>query len=225
MADLQPTNRPGVFVIPALGATVTISEWTEQDIFDVWALPTTAVLGTDVSQISFFTNVQGKTTLDTNMTRNSQTPARHSVIVLRPGLFVLPAWGTAVPDMADANAVYSGGTYEMKRSKKIIVPETHLWGLGSGYGIVAYGVDKAAPSAEVAPLSLGMASPAAQPHLLVPFQIQPEDDYEALLRFPNSNAGLALPGIAAPTYAGFALNNDIAIMAILHGFMKAPGTR
>jgi hypothetical protein len=224
MADMIPTQTPGEFAIPALGKKILLSEWTEQDVYDVWAVPAATPV-TTITELSFFTNVQGKAAIDTNQRRNAQTSARHSVIVLKPGVYVLPSWGGQYADMADQIALYQMGTYELLKNNRAQIPETHMWGLATGYGFVAYGVDKAAPGVACAPGSLGVASPGAIPHLLVPFTITPDDDFEVKMRFTASRAAATVGGVTA-TWTDATLGAaDVAIMCTLHGFVKAPGTR
>lgn len=225
MATLVPTNRPGEFAIPALGVKIALKDWEEKDLYDTIVLPGGTSL-TNASKLEFFTNVQGKRKgIDTNLRKNAQTPARHELIVLKPGIFVKPKWGTAIPEMADQLSVYEEGTYLLDKNQKPQVTVTHLWRMATGYGFVAYGVDLAAPGVTVAPGSLGVASPAAIPPLLVPFAINPDDDFEVDLEFEGSLAGLAVPGVGAPAFTSHTLAANTPIMAILHGFVKSPGTR
>ena len=86
-------------------------------------------------------------------------------------------------------------------------------------------MDLAAPGVVVAPGSLGVASPAAIPPLLVPFAIQPDDDFEVRIRYELSAAGQAVGAVAAPAFASHILAQPTAVMAVLHGFMKSPGTK
>jgi len=225
MATLVPTANPGEFAIPALGVKIALKDWEEKDIYDTICLPgavTLAAAGT----LEFFTNVQGKRKgIDTNLRKNAATPARHELIVLKPGVFCKPKWGTSIPEMADQLAVYEEGTYRLAKNQKDQVTETHLWRMATGYGFVAYGVDLAAPGVVVAPGTLGVASPAAIPPLLVPFAIGPEDDFEVEVKYETSLAGQAVGAVAAPAFTSHTLAADTPIMSILHGFVKSPGTR
>jgi len=220
---LLPTNKPGEFAIPELGRVIRLTEWEEMDIYDTVAVAAAVQLTN--ATLNFYTNVQGKVPVDTNLRTNSKMPARHELIVLKPSVFVLPKWGTATPELADQMAVYQEGSYVLQKNNKDQISETHMWGLASGYGFVAYGVDFAAPGVTVAPGSLGVASPAAIPPLLVPFTIQADDDFDASIDFDNSSAGVAVGAVAAPAFVSHTLSANIAIMAILHGFVKSPGTR
>jgi hypothetical protein len=225
MATLVPTNVPGEFAIPALGAKIALKDWEEKDIYDTIAIGGGAQLVNDVDTLEFYTNVQGKRRIDTNLKKNSATPARHEIIVLKPGFFVKPKWGTATAELADQLAFYEEGVYELVKNEKPQVTESHLWRMATGYGFVAYGVDFGAPGVTVAPGSLGVASPAAIPPLLVPFTIGPEDDFAVTVRYQNSQAGVAAAAVGAPAHVSHTLAQTTACMAVLHGFVKSPGTK
>lgn len=222
--SLLPTNDPGVFVIPELGKNVRLSEWEEKDIYDTVALPAaTQLVG---NEIEFFTTVEGKRDIDTNMKTGGKMPARHELIVMKPSIYVLPMWGTAIPELADQLAIYAEGLYELNKNQKPQVSRTHLWRLQSGYGFVAYGLNTSGAAATVAPSSLGVASPAAIPPLLIPFTLQPDDDFDATIKFDASRAGVEnSAGAAAPTFSSRTLASATAIKAFLHGFVKSPGTK
>lgn len=225
MALLTPTGTSGEFML-ATGQKIRLSEWDEQDLYDTWALPAGETLSA-IGTVRYFTDVQGKEKIDTNLTTNGKVPAEHEMIVLKVGIFVLPKWGQDVAPLSDQLALYQEGTWEMLKNRKVQLPEQHLWGRATGYGFVAYGVDLAAPAVVVAPGSLGVASPAAIPPLLVPFTLAHNNDFEGILRFTQSRANKSAFG-AAPstaTWSSHQLAADCAVMAVLHGFMKAPGTR
>lgn len=221
-------NQPGVFQTPE-GRVIKLSEWDEMDVYDTIVFPGGETLQA-ISEVTFFTAVQGKAKIDTNLTTNGKVPARHELLVLKAGIFVAPKWGAAHPELADQCAVYQEGTYELLKNQKPQVYEQHMWGRQTGMGFVAYGVDFAVPAVTIAPGSLGVASPAAIPPLLVPFSLAAgaggDDDFEVDLRFTASRA--AIPLGAGPTTAAWTshtLAEDTPVMAVLHGFMKAPGTR
>jgi len=219
---LTPTNVPGVFLLPEIGAEIKLSEWEEMDIYDTVALPATTVLAGNV--LNFFRNVGNKSGLDTNLETDGKVPGRHEVIVMKPSIFVVPQWGTAQPNLDDQIAIYGEGVYELQKNRKIQITETHLWRLQSGYGIVAYGLNPAGGTAT--PTSLGVASPAAIPPLLIPFMLAADDTFSATLTFQQSTAGVANnAGLAAPVFASFPIGNDTAIKNFLHSFVKSPGTR
>ncbi len=225
MATLVPTDKPGEFAIPALGTKIALKDWEEKDIYDTIAIGGGAQLAGVVDLLEFFTNVQGKRRVDTNLRRNAATPARHEIIVLKPGIFCKPKWGTATAELADQMAIYEEGVYELVKNEKPQVTETHLWRLATGYGFVGYGIDFAAPGVVVAPGSLGVASPAAIPPLLVPFTIGPDDDFSVTVQYQASLAGVAFGAVAAPAFVSHTLAQTTAVMAVLHGFVKSPGTK
>jgi len=221
---VQIPNQPGKFAIPGLGKQIDIVEWNEQDIYDTVVYPAGLQLSA-AAQVNFFTQVNGKARIQTNLTTNSKVPARHSAIVLKAGVFVQPKWGTAVPELADQMAVYQEGSWDLLKNRKVQIEETHMWGAATGYGFVAYGVDFAAPAVTVAPGSNGVASPAAIPPLLVPFELSSDDDFEGHI-FMRSPAGLtAVGGVAAPAFTSHTLAQDTPVMFVLHGFLRAPATR
>jgi len=225
MATLIPIpNAPGKFAVPGLGKTIDVVEWNEQDIYDTAVIPAGAVLNT-VNEVRFFTQVNGKSRVQTNLTTDGKVPARHSAIILKAGIFVQPKWGTSVPELADQMGVYQEGTYELLKNRKVQIEETHMWGAATGYGFVAYGVDFAAPAVTVAPGSNGVASPAAIPPLLVPFELSSDDDFEGRVRFGTPQGLAAFGGVAAPVFASHTLAQDVPVMFVLHGFLKAPATR
>ena len=221
---LIPTQRPGEFIIPELGRAIQLTEWEEMDIYDTMALPAATALAGNT--LTYYTGVENRRAVDTNLKTSSKMPARHELIVMKPSVFVLPMWGTAIVELADQLAFYSEGTYELNKNSKPQVSRTHMWRLQSGYGFVAYGLNVAAPGAPVAPSSLGVASPAAIPPLLIPFVIQPEDDFDVRIVFEASRAGVVNnAGAAAPVFATRTTAAAMAIKVFLHGFVKSPGSK
>lgn len=223
MSLIPVPGTPGAFAIPGLGKTIKLTEWSEQDIFDTWVLPATAQLQV-VNELRFYTNVDGKNPIDTNLTTNSKMPARHSAIVLKVGVFVPPKWGASTPELADQMAIYQEATFELLKNRKTQVEETHLWGLATGYGFVGYGIDFGGPAVTVAPGSNGVASPSAIPPLLVPFELNDDDDFQGRLRFHASAAAATIAGVTA-AWTSHTLAQDTPIMVALHGFVKSPATR
>lgn len=218
---LMPTNEPGVFAIPEIQKLVKLTEWEEKDIYDTIAIDAATQLAGNTFEL--FTDVENKRDIDSNLSTGGKMPARSDLIVLKPSLYVQPMWGTAVCDLSDAVAIYHEGLYELEKNSKPQVSKTHLLRLQSGYGVVAYGLTVGATA--VAPTSLGVASPAAIPPLLIPFTLQPEDDFKGEIAFQQSRAGAENNAGLAPTFTSYTLAQDVAIKAFLHGFVKGPATK
>lgn len=220
---LLATNNPGEFAIPELGRIIRLTEWEEKDIYDTVALANTTSL--DGNIVEFFLNVQAKRDVDTNLRTAGKMPARHELICMKPGVFVQPLWGNIPPTLFSQLAIYAGGLFSLEKNAKAQVSRTHLWRMQTGYGMVAYGLDVAGAATSVAPSSLGVASPAAIPPLLIPFVIQPEDDFDVEIRFEASGAATANTAGVTPVYAAAVLDADTAIKTILHGFVKSPASK
>lgn len=217
---LQQTSDPGKFALPELGLFITISEWEEKDIFDTIAIDGGTTLSGE--NFPFFTDVEQKQKCDTNLKKGASMPSRTNLIVLKPSLRVKPVWGTAIATLFDQFSIYEEGVYYLNKNDKPQVTSTHLMRMQSGYGVVAYGLST---GTAIAPTSLGVASPAAIPPLLIPFEIQPPDDFDGHLDFVASRAGTQNQAGTTPVFASHQLDLDVAIVNYLHGFVKAPGTR
>jgi len=93
-----------------------------------------------------------------------------------------------------------------------------------GYGLVGYGLNPG-EVANIALQTLGIASPAAIPPLLVPWTITYDDDFDATIRFMASGAGVAFNAVGVPGYTSFTTADDIGVKLIFHGFTKSPATK
>jgi len=217
---LTQTNDPGKFALPELGVIIQISEWEEKDVYDTLAIDGGTQLAGET--FPFFTDVEQKQRCDTNLKKGASMPSRTNLIVLKPSLRVKPLWGQAIATLEDQIAIYEEGIYYLNKNDKPQVTFTHLMRLQSGYGVVAYGLSTGAATA---PTSLGVASPAAIPPLLIPFELQPDDDFDGHLDFVASRAGAQNQAGTTPVFASHVLGVDVAVVNYLHGFVKAPGTR
>ena len=216
------TGKPGEFQIPELGKTINLTEWEEADIYDTVAIA--AQVSLQGGTISFYTAPTGKNKADTNLRTSSKLPARHEVIVFKVGVYVCPIWGTALPQLSDVAAFYHEGALQVRKNTKAEVTYSHLLRFPSGYGLVAYGLDPGATH-NYAPVTLGIASPAAIPPLLVPWSLQADDDFDADIVFEASGAGTAYNGVAAPGWTSSDTTDVLATKLILHGFIKSPATK
>lgn len=220
--SLIATKEPGVFIMPELGKQINLTEWEEADIYDTAAIASGSTF--QGGRIEFFTSPQGKSEADTNVRTPSKLPARHEVIVLKIGVYVPPTWGTATPPISDVSAFYHEGAIEVLKNRKAEVSKSHMLRFPSGYGLVAYGLNPG-DGINIAPQSLGVASPAAIPPLLVPWQMTHGDDFEARIEFSASGAGAQFGSSAAPTFTSHTLADDLAVKLIMHGFIKSPATK
>lgn len=209
-AVAQAGKEAGTLYIPALGKAIKLVEWREDDFFD--SVSTGAVNAgstpTAGTSLEFFRDLANKNLQHTNLRTPRRIPAGSEFIMSRIGILPAQAQGNVVYLPSDIVKAAYGVTLTFKINDRL-VSEGPLFKYQSGYGVTGSTTENAAGLA-----TIGVASAAAAPNLMVAQPIMDDDDLVATVDF---RAASWLTGYAQPTFSA-----GLTITLALHGFIKKP---
>jgi hypothetical protein len=208
-----PTGKAGELFIPALNRTIRQVEWREDDFYDTVEVTAAAQAG---SEYNFFReNLPTKKEQHANIATQGRLPSGQELVMFRMGIHVRAYRGNAAAKSADQLKIIENGVFEFKLGERL-VSRGPLLKYGSGYGVsgALANDSQAAGAVEIAALSIGVPSQAAAPVLLVPQEINDQDELYGRLFFP---AAAWLGAYTGATPAAVTL-----VSAFLHGFIKKP---
>jgi hypothetical protein len=228
MAVLRATDETGVYEIEGLGTRIRLLEWRAGSFYDTVQFASDGVTAQTQSQQYLFQNLQNKSRVFTNLDNNAgRIPALNELITNRVGAHVLQGFGNIVTSDADiikfAHAAYVRFAVNQSR----LVVDAPLYTLQSGYGVTGSTTRNATGIA-----TIGVASAAAAPQLLVAQPIGPNDSisgsdsYIAIQANNWSQSGSISGGSAIipqpnvlPTFA-----TSVFLTLFLDGLIKKPAT-
>lgn len=218
-----PGKQAGELYIPAVGKTIKLVEWREDDFYDSVDL----VLGAVTAGLSleFFRDLSSKNTAHNNFKTQRRIPAGSEFIMSRVGILPAQAVGDQIVSYEDTVKLAYAASLTFKINDRLITEgplvkyQSGLGVTGSVSGVVgAVPTAGAALSAKLGIATIGVPSAAAAPNLLVSQPIADDDDLQATLDFKN-NAWLQ-GGASMPTFVG-----KQVVTLLAHGFVKKPSTR
>lgn len=207
MAQLAvPGKEPGTLVIPALGRTIKMVEWREDDFYDSVQTVVNPTAGTT---LEVFRDLTNKNLQHTNLRTQRRIPAGSEFIMARVGVIIAQAIGNLLPTDDDAIKAGYAATLSFKLNDRLIT-EGMLAKYQSGIGMTGSTTRTA-----TGVVTVGVPSAAAAPSLMVAQPVADDDDLVAQIVF-NSNSWLAA-GVSMPVFT-----QALVFTVILHGFIKKP---
>jgi hypothetical protein len=204
---IQATAKAGEYLIAALGRTVKLVEWREDDFYDTVVQVAGAI--TAGTQLVLFRDVQTKSRQHCNLVNPSRIPSGAEMVMNRVGVLINQAFGNVVAAGGDIMKIAYGGSFTFNLNQTRLIAQGPLVKFQTGYGITGATTDTTANS-----FTTGVPSASAAPQLLVAQPITSTDDLGGEVRF-ESAAWAA--GFAMPTTTVL-----IGITAFLHGLIKRP---
>jgi len=225
MAVLRATNQTGVYEIEGLGTKIRLLEWRAGAFYDTVQFASNGVDAQPAgTQQYLFQNLQNKNRQFSNLDNNAgRLPALNELITNRVGAHVLQAFGNQLITDSDiikfAHAAYMRVSVNQTR----MIFDAPLYTAQSGYGVT--GVTTRNNTGVV---TIGVASAAAAPQLLVAQPIGPNDSIgtDSYIVLYNNNWATAggspnpiLPPVVMPTF-----DTSVFCTVFLDGLVKKPAT-
>ncbi len=159
MAQLAvPGKEPGTLVIPALGRTIKMVEWREDDFYDSVQTIVNPTAGTT---LEVFRDLTNKNLQHTNLRTQRRIPAGSEFIMARVGVVIAQAIGNLLPTDDDAIKAGWAATLSFKLNDRLIT-EGMLAKYQSGIGMTGSTTRTA-----TGVVTTGVPSAAAAPSLMV----------------------------------------------------------
>lgn len=207
MNVIQPTKNAGEFFIPALGRTVQLIEWREDDYFDSVTQASGAV--TAGTSLELFRDLSNKNLQHSNLKKQRVIPAGSEFVMNRVGVLIHQCFSNTVPVVADILKVAYNSSLTFKINDRLIC-EGPLYRFSTGYGVTGATTENAVSLATV-----GVASVQSAPTLLVAQPVKDDDDLNGTIDFKSDSW---ITGSAVmPTLAG-----RMVLTCVLHGLCKKP---
>lgn len=213
-----PGKEPGTLNIPALGRTIKLVEWREDDFYDTVHIgPDFAAAAAAVaagSSYEFFRDLANKNLAHTNLRTARRIPAGSEFIMARVGVVPNQSFGNVLTLPSDLVKVAYAATLTFKINDRLIT-EGPLYKYQSGYGVTGGFFPALAAGAQVEAglATIGVPSAAAAPNLMVAQPVMDDDDLVATIDFKSNSWA---DGAVQPTILG------MGVTLSLHGFIKKP---
>jgi len=204
---LQPGKEAGEYFIPALGKSVKLIKWREDDYYDTTYMAAGAIAAG--TQLVFFRDLQFKNLQHTNLSTPRRINSGSEMVMNRVGILVNQCIGNVFAVGQDIARVAFGGHAQLRLGRERIVKEGPLVTFPSGYGLTGSTTEN-----NTSYVTTGVASVAAAPQLLVAQPIEDDDDLFCTIVFDNAawNVAIAMPTTAAA----------LGFTTYLHGLIKDP---
>jgi hypothetical protein len=229
MAVLRATDETGVYEIEGLGTRIRLLEWRAGSFYDTIQFASNGVTAQQQGQQLLFQNLTNKTRQFTNLDNNAgRIPALNELITNRVGAHILQAFGDTVISDSDIIKLAHSAYLRFAVNQSRLVADAPLYTFQSGFGVTGSTTRNNTGIATV-----GVASAAAAPQLLVAQPIGPNDSssgsdsYIAL--FANNWASTTVQG-ATPSATVPAANvlptfdTSMFVTIFLDGLIKKPAT-
>jgi hypothetical protein len=229
MAVLRATDETGVYEIEGLGTKIRLLEWRAGSFYDTVQFASDGITNQTQSQQYLFQNLQNKSRVFTNLDNNAgRIPALNELITNRVGAHVLQSFGNTVISDADIIKFAHSAYVRFAVNQSRLVVDAPLYTLQSGYGVTGSTTRNATGIA-----TIGVASAAAAPQLLVAQPIGPNDsisgsDSYIAIQANNWSQSGNMPGTAnaivpqpniLPVFA-----SSVFLTLFLDGLIKKPAT-
>lgn len=214
MAILRATDETGVYEIEGLGTKIRLLEWRAGAFYDSVAFA--AGLQNPGTQQFLFQNLQSKNRQFTNLDNNAgRLPALNELITNRVGAHILQGFGNVVTSDSDIIKLSHAAYMRVSVNQTRIIYDEPLYCAQSGFGVTGSTTRNA-----TGVVTIGVASAAAAPQLLVAQPIGPNDSigtdsYIVLY----ANTGWTNAPAAMPT-----LDTSVGVTVFLDGLIKKPAT-
>lgn len=210
MAVLRPTSETGVYEVEGVGTRIRLIEWRAGSFYDSVAFAAAAI--TPGTNQNLFQNLQNKNRQHTNMDNNSgRLPALTELICNRIGVHFTQAVGDVVTVDEDIIKLSHAAYMQVFVNQDRRIADAPLYTFQSGYGVVGTTTRN-----NTGVVTVGVASAAAAPQLLVAQPIGPNDALTGKIQIDDA-AGWLGGGYANP-----ALANQNVVSVFLDGLIKKP---
>lgn len=202
-----PGKNPGELFIPALNKTILQTESREDDVYDTVEQASGAV--TAGAKLSAFKTITNKNNQHTNLSTPRRIASGDEFFMNRIGCHIRQATANTIATDSDILLVAENVDVSFKLGRRLVT-EGPLIKYQSGYGVV--GMTNRNNTGVV---TIGVASYAAAPQLLVVQPVTDQDDLIADLFFSDNSwitGGSKMPTTTNATY----------ITVFLHGVIKSP---
>lgn len=203
-----PGKDAGTLFIPALGVSIKQTESREDDIYDT--VEQTAAAVTAGTSLELFRDLSNKNIQHVNLTTSRRIASGSEFFMNRVGVYIHQAFGATLATDKDMLLLAHAGSLTFKLNDRTVV-EGPLFKYQSGYGLTGSTTRNATGI-----VTIGVASYAAAPQLLVVQRVSDKDDVKGTIDFKN-NSWLT-GGSAMPTTD----NAHNLISVFLHGVIKTP---
>ncbi len=212
---LQPIEgQPGLFRDTDTGQVVNIRDFRESDKYDTIVIP--AGSQSPGTSFSFFQDLQGKTSVDTNFKTMRKLSAGESMVLDRIGLYFRLALGDTVTLPRDVKKTVENAYYRLNIND-ILQEEGPAIKFPSGYGL--YGNTTETDAGIV---SLGVPATASASRLVKKQMLNQNHELDGQLSFTARAAWLLQNGV---TYVNPDIENPMPVTCYLHGLIRAAVTK
>lgn len=199
-------DKPGHLFIPSLNQTISQNELKQDDLYDtVEFVSGSQAAGTEQT---LFDNRTNKKLQHTNLKRDNQIGSHQELAILRVGASVTQALGNTVVSGQDIKKAAWGAYLQLEVNERRVA-EGPLAKFGSGYGAAGSTSEN-----DESVVTIGVASVAASPLLLVPQPVNDNDQLTGKVVFGGRGwvTNAAQPSLAT----------DLGVSIFLHGVFKIP---
>lgn len=205
--QVRPTQEAGELFIPALGTTIKLVEWREDDFYDSVTQASGAV--TAGTTLDLFRDLANKNLQHSNLKTPRRIPAGSELIMNRIGVLIAQAFSNTVVVINDVLKCAYDASFTFKLNDRLVT-EGPLVKYSTGMGVAGGTTEN-----NVSTATTGVPSQAAAPQLLVSQPIKDDDDLQGEITFKND---IWVTGTSVmPTLTG-----RVVFTVPLHGFVKKP---
>jgi hypothetical protein len=219
---LQPIEgQPGLFRDTDSNQVVNIRDFRESDKYDSVLIPPNEAIGTGV-ELTFFSDLQGKRSTDTNFATQRKLSAGESMVLDRIGLYFRLAVGDSITSGRDIMKVVENSYYKLTIND-ILQEEGPAIKFPTGYGLYGNTTEN-----NTSIMSLGVPATASAARLIKKQMLNQNHELNGILRFDPRT------WCSAPSPAGFTntvtvvqptLDTALIITNYLHGLIRAAVTK
>lgn len=208
MAALRPTSETGVYEVEGLGTRIRLIEWRAGSYYDSVAFAAGAI--TPGTNQLLFQNLQQKNRQHTNLDNNAgRLPSLTELICNRISAHITQAVGSVVTVDSDILQLSHAAYMQVFVNQDRRVFDQPLFTAQSGYGVTGSTTRNA-----TGVVTIGVASAAAAPQLLVAQPIGPNDAITGQIVVQDAQW---ISG-----YTGPSLLNTNVVTVFLDGLIKKP---
>lgn len=201
-----PGKNPGELYIPSANKTIQQTESREDDVYDTDQQKAGAISAGN--KIDFFKTITSKNLQATNITTPRRLAQGDELYMNRVGVHIHQSIGNTMTTDSDIVKIAHAGSLAFKLGRRLVT-EGPLYKYQSGYGVVGQTTRNNTGMA-----TIGVASYAAAPQMIVVQPVTENDDLIGTVRF-DDNAWANTSGL--PT-----LDADNWLSILLHGVLKSP---
>lgn len=220
LVEQREKKLPGGVVITDTGQRVNILDRKEDNYWDTALIGIlAALLGNQ--QENYFRQVALKGLAMTVFTTDNQIVGNEQILVTKLGLFPKRYWGSTNVPPVDTQQLWECAYAEFRKNDNIKKRgPLRYW--QDGYGLTGSVVTAGSDL-----ITNGVASPAAIPSLLKPFELNDEDLVECFIRISEPGAAWVSTIGVTTAYAGIQPATTVVnpIQLTMHGFIVRSGLR